>query len=141
VTINDSYSDTLGGVATQMASGPTITGGGSGGAGAQIFFDTASWTYSLLIPYAIAAPTQANQAGIPADTGVYDQTQTATMPIRSNLMLKGTETIPASGGGTSGSTGAIYDIVPTRPGRSSSTRSPRGTISAAIPGRRPSAGT
>jgi hypothetical protein len=66
--------------------------------------------YYLLIPYAISAPTQANMPGIPADTGVYDQAQTPTMPIPSNLTLKGTATIPASGGGTSASTGAIYDM-------------------------------
>jgi len=109
VTINDSYSDTLGGVATQMASGSTIAGGGNG-EGVQLSFDTVACTYSILIPYAIAAPTQANMAGIPADTGVYDAAQTQTLPIPSNLVLTGTETIPASGGGTSGSTGAIYDM-------------------------------
>jgi hypothetical protein len=109
VTINDTYSDTLGGIATQIASGPTIAGGGGGG-GAQILFNTAACNYSLIIPYAIAAPTQANQPGIPADSGVYDAATTATMPIPSNLVLKGTATIPASGGGTSGSTGAIYDM-------------------------------
>jgi hypothetical protein len=42
VTIDDTYSDTLGGVATQTASGPTIAGGGNGGEGAQIYFDTAA---------------------------------------------------------------------------------------------------
>jgi hypothetical protein len=109
VTIADTYSDTLGGIATQGASGPTIAGGGGGG-GAQIFFNTAACTYSLLIPYAIAAPTQANQPGIPADSGVYDQATTATMPIPSNLLLKGAATIPASGGGTSGGSGALYDM-------------------------------
>ena len=108
VTINDTYSDTLGGMATQVGSGPTIAGGG--GEGAQILFNTAACKYSILIPYAIAAPTQANQPGIPADSGVFDAATTATMPIPSNLVLKGTETIPASGGGTSGSTGAIYDM-------------------------------
>lgn len=109
VTIDDTYSDTLGGVATQTASGSTIAGGG-GDEGAQIYFDTNACDYYILIPYAIAAPTQANMAGIPADTGVYDQAQTQTMPIPSNLELKGTATIPASGGGTSGSTSAIYDM-------------------------------
>jgi hypothetical protein len=110
VTINDTYSDTLGGMATQVGNGPTIAGGGSGGEGAQISFNTAACKYSIVIPYAIAAPTQANQPGIPADSGVYDTATTATMPIPSDLVLKGTETIPASGGGTSGSTGAIYDM-------------------------------
>jgi hypothetical protein len=110
VTINDTYSDTLGGMATQTGSGPTITGGGSGSAGAQIFFNTRACKYDITIPYAIAATTQANQPGIPDDSAVYDDAQTATMPIPSNLILKGTATIPASGGGTSGSTGAIYDM-------------------------------
>jgi hypothetical protein len=110
VTINDTYSDTLGGKATQTASGPTIAGGGNGGEGAQILFNTSACDYYILVPYAIAAPTQANMSGIPADTGVYDQAQTPTLPIPSTLTLKGTATIPASGGGTSGSTGAIYDM-------------------------------
>ncbi|HEV7942645.1 MAG TPA: hypothetical protein VGP17_07570 [Solirubrobacteraceae bacterium] len=97
-------------MATQSASGPTIAGGGNGGEGAQIYLNTVACNYYLLIPYAISAPTQANMPGIPADTGVYDQAQTPTMPIPSNLTLKGTATIPASGGGTSASTGAIYDM-------------------------------
>jgi hypothetical protein len=110
VTINDTYSDTLGGIATQTASGPTVAGGGNGGEGAQIFFNTSACNYYILIPYAIAAPTQANMPGVPADTGVYDQAQTPLLPIPSKLALKGTATIPASGGGTSGSTGAVYDM-------------------------------
>jgi hypothetical protein len=110
VTINDTYSDTLGGIATQVGSGPTIAGGGNGGEGAEISFNTHACTYSIFVPYAIAAPTQANQPGIPADTGVFDQATTAKMPIPSDLVLKGTATIPASGGGTSGSTSAIYDM-------------------------------
>ncbi|MFZ2052150.1 MAG: hypothetical protein WAU69_14615 [Solirubrobacteraceae bacterium] len=110
ITINDTYSDTLGGMATQSTSGPTIAGGGNGGEGAQIYLNTLACNYYLLIPYAISAPTQANMPGIPADTGVYDAAQTPTMPIPSNLTLKGTATIPASGGGTSASTGAIYDM-------------------------------
>jgi hypothetical protein len=106
VQINDNYSDTLGGLSHQSASGPT----GRPANGVEIVINSSKCTYQLLFSFEIATTTVVNQPGIPDDPGVEDDVTTPALPIPASLDLHGSATIPASGGGTSNGGGGLYDL-------------------------------
>jgi hypothetical protein len=75
----------------------------------QIAFDQTNCTYQVLVTFEISTQTTADPAE-PDDPGAGDGATSPAMPIPSNLVLKGSATIPASAGGaTSGSQG-LYDL-------------------------------
>ncbi len=106
VGIDDSYSDTLGGMSHQSASGPTARPAN----GAQILIDVPKCTYQLLFSFKIATATVANEPGVPDDPGVEDDVTTPTLPIPASLDLHGSASIPASGGGADGGDHGLYDL-------------------------------
>jgi hypothetical protein len=69
VTINDTYSDTLGGIATQIGSGPTIPGGGGGTSGSTgaIYDMSADPTWPIVLDSFAA---QNNLSGDPGTASV-----------------------------------------------------------------------
>jgi hypothetical protein len=98
VSVNDTYHDSTGS-SHQTGSGPTNAGGN--GNGVQIAFDQTNCTYQVLVTFEISTQTTADPA---------EPATSPAMPIPSNLVLKGSATIPASAGGaTSGSQG-LYDL-------------------------------
>ncbi len=105
ISINDSYHDPSTDDNThQTASGPTRAGGD--GNGVQILANGSKCTYQLLISYGINTVT----TGTSADPGVADNATSPIKPIPSNLVLKGSATIVASGGGASPGTSGLYDM-------------------------------
>lgn len=103
VSVNDSYHDPTTNT-HQTASGPTTAGGD--GNGVQILANGTKCTYQVLVSYRISTVTTGDEA----DPGVADNATSPNLPIPSNLVLKGSATIPASGGGGSPGNSGLYDL-------------------------------
>jgi PASTA domain len=106
VTVNDSYSDQTGSE-RMTGSGPTKAGGD--GNGAQIITDANKCTYQVSIGFLINTTTVIT--GVEeTDTGVADGAETPMLPIPSNLVLKGSVTIPASADGATSGNSGLFDM-------------------------------
>jgi hypothetical protein len=106
VSVNDSYSDETGSV-HMTGSGPTKPGGD--GNGAQIITDAAKCTYQVSIGFLIKT-TSAITGVEETDTGVADGAESPMLPIPSNLVLKGSATIPASASGATSGNSGLFDM-------------------------------
>jgi hypothetical protein len=112
VTVNDNYTDAGGngippGSVHMTGSGPTKAGGD--GNGAQIFANAGGCTYQVAVSFQINT-TSAITGPEQTDTGVADNATSAPVPIPSNLVLKGSTTIPAPGGGATAGSHGLFDM-------------------------------
>ena len=112
VTVNDNYTDSGGNgippsTVQMTGSGPTKAGGD--GNGASITSDPANCTYQVLVSFEINT-TSVITGPAQTDTGVADNATSAAVQIPSNLVLKGSTTIPASGGGASSGSDGLFDM-------------------------------
>jgi hypothetical protein len=105
VTVSDNYTDQTGSV-HMTGSGATKAGGD--GTGADITTNR-NCTYQVHVGFQI--PTTSVITGFEeTDTGVADNATSAVVPIPSNLVLKGSTTIPASGGGAVSASQGLFDM-------------------------------
>jgi PASTA domain len=105
VSVNDNYTDQTGSV-HMTGSGPTVAGGD--GTSADIS-PNPNCTYQVDVGFDI--PTTSVITGVEeTDTGVADDATSAEVPIPSNLVLKGSTTIPASAGGGVSASQGLFDM-------------------------------
>jgi hypothetical protein len=105
VTVNDNYTDDTGSV-HMTGSGPTKAGGD--GTGADIS-PNRNCTYQVHVGFDIN--TTSVITGVEeTDPGVADNATSAEVPIPSNLVLKGSTTIPGSGGGGVSASQGLFDM-------------------------------
>jgi hypothetical protein len=105
VTVNDHYADNTGSV-QMTGSGPTVAGGD--GTSADIS-PNQNCTYQVDVGFDIK--TTSVITGVEeTDPGVADDATSAEVPIPSNLVLKGSTTIPASGGGGVAASQGLFDM-------------------------------
>jgi hypothetical protein len=105
VTVNDHYADQTGSV-QMTGSGPTKAGGD--GTAADIS-PNQNCTYQVDVGFDIQT-TSVITGFEETDPGVADNVTSAEVPIPSNLVLKGSTTIPASGGGGVSASQGLFDM-------------------------------
>jgi hypothetical protein len=105
VSVNDNYTDQTGSV-HMTGSGPTKAGGD--GTGADINANR-NCTYQVHVGFQIGT-TSVITGTEETDSGVADNATSAEVPIPSNLVLKGSTTIPASGGGGVSASQGLFDM-------------------------------
>ncbi len=105
VSVDDHYSDQTGSV-HMTGSAPTKAGGDGNGATIDI---NQNCTYQVSAGFQIAT-TSVITGSEETDTGVADNATSAEVPIPSNLVLKGSTTIPASGGGGVSASQGLFDM-------------------------------
>jgi PASTA domain len=105
VTVNDHYTDPFGSV--QMTGSAPTTAGGDG-TSADIS-PNPNCTYQVDVGFDIKT-TSVIVGPEETDTGIADDATSADVPIPSNLVLKGSTTIPASGGGAASGSQGLFDM-------------------------------
>jgi hypothetical protein len=105
VSVNDHYADQTGSV-HMTGFGPTKAGGDGTGAVIDI---NQNCTYQVHVGFQIET-TSVITGTEETDPGVADNATSADVPIPSNLVLKGSTTIPASGGGGVSASRGLFDM-------------------------------